>query len=61
MEEITPKKGYEPPEIRVIDPKRTSLVPVRTDPRPIRNTAGVSIALNVIFAVIIYVLQAGPI
>ena len=72
MQEITPKKEYEPPEIRVIDPKRTSLVPVRMDPRPIRKrrdlaaigieiTAGVSIALNVIFAVIIYVLQAGPI
>ena len=42
MQEITPKKAYEPPEIRVIDPKRTSLVPVR-------------------MAVIIYVLQAGPI
>ena len=75
MKEITAKKEYEPPvikEIRVIDPKRTSLVPVRMDPRPIRKrrdlaalgleiTAGVSIALNVIFAVIIYVLQAGPI
>lgn len=72
MKEITAKKEYEPPEIRVIDPKRTSLVPVRVDPRPIRKrrdlaalgleiTAGVSLALNVIFAVIIYVLQAGPI
>ena len=72
MKEITAKKEYEPPVIRVIDPKRTSLVPVRMDPRPIRKrrdlaalgleiTAGVSIALNVVFAVIIYVLQAGPI
>ena len=72
MEEIAYKKEYETSVIRVIDPKRTSLVPVRTDPRPIRKkrdlaaigieiTAGVSIALNVIFAVIIYVLQAGPI
>lgn len=72
MKEITAKKEYEPPEIRVIDPKRTSLVPVRVDPRPIRKrrdlaalgleiTAGVSLALNVVFAVIIYVLQAGPI
>ena len=70
MKEITAKKEYEPPEIRVIDPTRTSLVPVRMDPRPIRKrrdlaalgleiTAGVSIALNVVFAVIIYVLQAG--
>lgn len=75
MKEITANKAYEPPvikEIRVIDSKRTSLVPVRMDPRPLRKrrdlaaigieiTAGVSIALNVIFAVIIYVLQAGPI
>ena len=72
MEENTETKEYDPPEIRVIDPKRTSLTPVRMDPRPIRKkrdlaaigieiTAGVSIALNVIFAVIIYVLQAGPI
>lgn len=67
MEEITITKKYEPPEIRVIDPKRTSLVPVRIDPRPIRKkrdlaalgleiTAGVSLALNVIFAVIIYLM-----
>ena len=70
MSETAEKKEYEPPVIRVIDPKRTSLVPVRMDSRPIRKrrdlaalgieiTAGVSIALNVIFAVIIYVLQAG--
>lgn len=72
MKEITAKKEYEPPVIRVINPQRTSLVPVRMDPRPLRKrrdlaaigieiTAGVSLALNVIFAVIIYVLQAGPI
>ena len=72
MEEITVTKEYDPPEIRVIDPKRTSLMPVRMDPRPIRKrrdlaalgieiTAGVSIALNVIQSVIIYMLQAGPI
>lgn len=72
MREITEAEAHEPPVIRVIDPKRTSLVPVRMDPRPIRKrrdlaalgleiTAGVSIALNVVFAVIIYVLQAGPI
>ena len=71
MKEITEKKEYEP-VIHVIDPQRTSRVPVCMDPRPIRKrrdlavlgieiTAGVSIALNVIFAVIIYVLQAGPI
>lgn len=72
MSETIEKKEYEQPAIRVIDPKRTSLVPVCMDPRPIRKrrdlvalgleiTAGVSLALNVIFAVIIYVLQAGPI
>ena len=64
------------PQLDLIDIKHTSLMPaekpVRMDPRPIRKrsdlaalgleiTAGVSIALNVIFAVIIYVLQAGPI
>ena len=56
MQEITPKKAYEPPEIRVIDPKRTSLVPVRMDPRPIRKKRDLAA-----IAVIIYVLQAGPI
>ena len=72
MSETAKKKEYDPPEIRVIDPKRTSLVPDCREPRPIRKrrdlaaigieiTAGVSLALNVIFAVIIYVLQAGPI
>ncbi|HJB96430.1 MAG TPA: hypothetical protein H9765_12590 [Candidatus Mediterraneibacter intestinigallinarum] len=37
MEEITETKVYEPPVIRVIDSKRTSLVPVHMDPRPIRK------------------------
>ena len=37
MQEITMKKEYDPPEIRVIDPTRTSLAPVRMDPRPIRK------------------------
>ena len=72
MSETAEKKEYEPPVICVINPQRTSLVPVRMDPRPLRKrrdlaaigieiTAGVSIALNVILSVIIYVLQAGPI
>lgn len=40
MQEITPKKKYEPPvieELNVIDPKRISSAPVRMDPRPIRK------------------------
>ena len=37
MKEITAKKEYEPPEIRVINPQRTSPVPVHMDPRPIRK------------------------
>lgn len=64
------------PELDVIDIKHTSLVPAskpkRVDPAPIRRkhnkairgieiTAAVSLALNVIQAAIIYVLQAGPI
>ena len=76
MEEITPKKGYEPPEIRVIDPKRTSLVPVRMDPRPIRKKrdfaqnvilflacvgAGFFAGVAMVVAVLLYCLQAGPI
>ena len=64
MKEITPKKEYKPPEIRVIDPKRPALAweeIAREDPQPIRKigleiTAGVSLALNVIFAVIIYLM-----
>ena len=72
MQEIT----LEPVEIKLIDPRRTSLIPAekpkRVDPAPIRRkrnrairgieiTAAVSLLLNVIQSVIIYVLQAGPI
>ena len=71
MQEIT----LEPVEIKLIDPRRTSLVPAvpkRVDPASIRRkrnmairgieiTAAVSLLLNVIQSVIIYVLQAGPI
>ena len=71
MQEIT----LEPVEIKLIDPRRTSLVPAvpkRVDPAPIRRkrnraircieiTAAVSLLLNVTQSVIIYVLQAGPI
>ena len=71
MQEIT----LEPVEIKLIDPRRTSLVPAvpkRVDPAPIRKgrnkairgieiTAAVSLTLNVIQSVIIYVLQAGPV
>lgn len=66
----------EPAEIKLINPRRTSLIPAeepkRVDPVPIRKKrnraicgieiiAAVSLALNMIQAVIIYVLQAGPI
>ena len=66
----------EPVEIKLIDPRRTSLIPAtipkRINPAPIRKKrnkairgieiiAAVSLALNVIQSVIIYVLQAGPI
>lgn len=71
MQEIT----LEPAEIKLIDPRRTSLVPAvpkSVDPAPIqqkRNTAArdligvtaASLLLNAVQAVIIYVLQAGPI
>ena len=71
MQEIT----LEPQEIKLIDPRRTSLVPAvpkRVDPVPIRKkrnkairgieiTAAASLLLNAVQAVIIYVLQAGPI
>ena len=71
MQEIT----LEPVEIKLIDPRRTSLIPAekpKRDPAPIRRkrnrairgieiTAAVSLLLNVIQSVIIYVLQAGPI
>ena len=62
MEEIK----LEPQELKLINPRRTSL-PVRMAAKPIRKkrdrealgleiTAGVSLALNVIFAVIIYLM-----
>ena len=64
------------PQLDVIPVERTSLMPVEkpkhVDPAPIRKKhnraicsieiiAAVSLALNMIQAVIIYVLQAGPI
>ena len=64
------------PQLDVISVERTSLIPAekpkRVDPAPIRRKrnkairgieiiAAVSLALNVIQSVIIYVLQAGPI
>lgn len=64
------------PELDLIPVERTSLMPAeepkRVDPAPIRKgrnrairgieiIAAVSLALNVIQSVIIYVLQAGPI
>ena len=64
------------PQLDLIPVERTSLIPAenpkRVDPAPIRRkrnrairgieiTAAVSLLLNVIQSVIIYVLQAGPI
>lgn len=71
MQEIVLK----PKEIKLIDPRRTNLMPAEdpkhVDPAPIRKRsnrissieiiAAVSLAINVIQAAIIYVLQAGPI
>lgn len=72
MQEIT----LEPVEIELIDPRRTSLIPAtipkRINPAPIQQkrnrairgieiTAAASLLLNAVQAVIIYVLQAGPI
>ena len=72
MQEITLK----PQEIKLIDPRRTSLVPAtipkRINPAPLQQkrnrairgieiTAAASLLLNAVQAVIIYVLQAGPI
>lgn len=71
MQEITLK----PQEIKLIDSRRTSLVPAvpkSVDPAPIqqkRNKAArgllgvtaASLLLNAVQAVIIYVLQVGPI
>ena len=65
----------EPAEIKLIDPRRTSLVPAvpkRVDPAPIRKkrnravrglmaALAASLLLNAVQAVIIYVQQAGPI
>ena len=68
--------ALEPAEIKLIDPRRTSLMPAeepkRVDPAPIRKgrnrairgieiTAAASLLLNAVQAVIIYILQAGPI
>ena len=78
MEKITVTKEYvnEPPVIRVIDSKRTSLVPVRMDARPIRKKrnfaqsailflacvgAGFFAGVAMVGAVLLYCLQAGPI
>lgn len=72
MQEIT----LEPVEIKLIDPRRTSLIPAtvpkRINPAPIRQkrnkaekgligVTAASLLLNAVQAVIIYVLQAGPI
>ena len=72
MQEIT----LEPAEIKLIDPRRTSLIPAtvpkRINPAPIqqkRNKAArgllgvtaASLLLNAVQAVIIYILQTGPI
>lgn len=72
MRELKP----EPVELKLINPRRTSLIPAieskRVDPAPIRRKrnrairgieiiAVVSLTLNVIQSVIIYILQAGPI
>lgn len=72
MQEIT----LEPAEIKLIDPRRTSLVPAdvpkSVDPAPIRRerskaargligVTAASLLLNAVQAVIIYILQAGPI
>lgn len=72
MQEITLK----PQEIKLIDSRRTSLVPAdvpkSVDPAPIRQkrnkaekgligVTAASLLLNAVQAVIIYVQQAGPI
>ena len=71
MQEIT----LEPAEIKLIDPRRTNLVPAvpkLVDPAPIRQkrnaaargligVTAASLLLNAVQAVIIYILQAGPI
>ena len=71
MRELLP----EPAELKLINPRRTSLMPAEkpkhVDPASIRKRsnrissieiiAAVSLAINMIQAAIIYVLQAGPI
>lgn len=72
MEEIK----LEPQEIKLINPRRTSLVPVRMDARPIRKKrnfaqsailflayvgAGFFAGVAMVGAVLLYCLQAGPI
>ena len=72
MQEIKPTQ----PELKLINPRRTSLMPAaepkQVNPAPIRKkrnrsirgieiTAAVSLLLNVIQSVIIYILQAGPV
>ncbi len=68
MQEIT----LEPAELKLIDLKRTRPILIPVDPAPIRRerskaTRGLigvtaaSLLLNAVQAVIIYVLQAGPI
>ena len=72
MQEITLK----PQEIKLIDSRRTSLVPAdvpkSVDPAPIRQkrnkaekgligVTAASLLLNAVQAVIIYILQTGPI
>ncbi len=72
MQEIT----LEPAEIKLIDSRRTSLIPAAAlksvDPAPIRRerdkaarglvgVTAASLLLNAVQAVIIYILQAGPI
>ena len=63
----------EPAEIKLINPRRTSLIPAekpKRDPAPIRRkrnraitgieiTAAVSLAINVIQSIIIYILKSG--
>ena len=65
----------EPAELQLIDPRRTSLIPAvpkSVDPAPIRQkrnkaekgligVTAASLLLNAVQAVIIYILQAGPI
>ena len=70
MEGVKPTQ----PELKLIDPRRTSLVPAdepKCDPAPIRrkrNTVrwmtralAASLTMNMLQWVIIYILQAGPI